>query len=175
MPARRGKGGGGAKASVSTTLTPEEEELNLNRQLLLQDMDKSVEAAIKDMQTTTDAVCKSIVSMFHIRFLKMTPGLKALTLDQYVEKVPIALPALPYGTFLLVAYILISVPVLFLTNKIFPCIKQTGYVHRFKFAEKRIPSRFLNWTVDSMAKDLKLLTNEKRGWLTVVAYDRSPF
>ena len=83
MPPRRGK-----KAAVlNQTLTAEEEERNQNCQLLLEDIRKFEDEHVAGMIARQEAACKSIISMFMIEFMKSPSSVKALTLDQYMEKV----------------------------------------------------------------------------------------
>ena len=86
MPPRRAKAAG-SKASASKTLTAEELDMNRNLELMLQDFDKGLEVMVGDMEAQAETVCKSIHSMFMISLIKLPPSTKALTLDEYMEKV----------------------------------------------------------------------------------------
>lgn len=87
MPPRRGRAAS-SKASMRQSLTAEEEESRLNRDLLLEDVDKNVDLMVKNVETSVESSCKSIVSLYIIGFMKLDPNTKALTLEQYLEKVP---------------------------------------------------------------------------------------
>jgi hypothetical protein len=86
MPPRRAKGARG-KVSENKILTPEDEEHNKNIRLLLQDVDKTEEMLVKEMEASMESVCKSMRNLFMMSRIKIPASTKALTQDEYVEKV----------------------------------------------------------------------------------------
>lgn len=85
MPPRRRKTTA-KKDSACRGLTAEEEEQNQNIQLLIQDIDKSLGTVMTDTEVKAEALCKSLKSMYSIAFMKLPPGIRDLTMEQYLDK-----------------------------------------------------------------------------------------